>query len=229
MNEMAEYVSKVVERYDGDGYRDAPGSPRLLSVEIWNEPNIHWFWEPEPDPVRYTEMLIKSYLAAKYADPSTIVLGGGLAGWGVESGGGGELRNFLPTIYDNGAKNHFDVLGIHPYTFPPDGIETLVSRLNSTRGVMDSNGDSNIRIWLDEFGWPTSDEPMTWGRTTISNEEVAAWLSLVYTDPRVQELCTAIFWHSFTDHHDSPGVYFGLVKDDLSPKPQFNAYKDLPK
>ncbi len=42
----------VVERYDGDGIGDAPGSPRVDAWEIWNEPDQDGTWLPRANPPR---------------------------------------------------------------------------------------------------------------------------------------------------------------------------------
>ena len=34
--------------------------PEAAAIEIWNEPNVHWFWRPRPDPARYTELLVEA-------------------------------------------------------------------------------------------------------------------------------------------------------------------------
>ena len=39
LNEFAEFMGAVTERYDGDGVNDAPGSPRVLYWEMYNEPD----------------------------------------------------------------------------------------------------------------------------------------------------------------------------------------------
>ena len=43
-NEWAVFVHAMVERYDGDGNNDAPGSPKVTWFSVWNEPD----WMPWP-------------------------------------------------------------------------------------------------------------------------------------------------------------------------------------
>src|SRR5690606_3947395 len=50
--DYARFVGAVVERYDGDGTADAPGSPTVRHFQLWNEPNLknEWGWqEPRPE------------------------------------------------------------------------------------------------------------------------------------------------------------------------------------
>jgi len=84
------FVSALVERYDGDGVADAPGSPRANYWQIGNEPDFN------PDQARgegdygscfggsgrreaYADMLRAAHSAAKAADPGARVIFGGLA------------------------------------------------------------------------------------------------------------------------------------------------------
>src|SRR6185369_1286139 len=69
INDWLNYVRTVVERYDGDGLDDAPGSPRIAYWEVWNEPNLAFFWQPKPDVNEYAELLKVTYAAIKQADP----------------------------------------------------------------------------------------------------------------------------------------------------------------
>jgi hypothetical protein len=91
----AEFVTALVERYDGDGVEDAPGSPRVEYWEILNEPDFDRsalaahpeFGDPAygyggclgSDPLGYAELLRAAYLAAKAADPRAKVVFGAVA------------------------------------------------------------------------------------------------------------------------------------------------------
>ncbi|NTU84947.1 MAG: hypothetical protein HGA45_37210, partial [Chloroflexales bacterium] len=57
MDAYARWAARVVERYDGDGYKDAPGSPRVAAWEIWNEPDMDGTWLPRANPEAYAQML----------------------------------------------------------------------------------------------------------------------------------------------------------------------------
>ena len=89
---------------------------------------------------------------------------------------------------------------------------------------MDENGDADIPLWLTEIGW--SDAPDAWGQPTATPEEVAAFLTRVYTGLPVDK----IFWYNFRNIFDgSPDVEhnFGLVNNDFTPKPSYQAYAAL--
>ncbi|NJO04799.1 MAG: hypothetical protein HC876_04280 [Chloroflexaceae bacterium] len=73
LDAYAAWAAKVVERYDGDGDDDAPGSPRVAAWQIWNEPDQDGTWLPQADPPRYGAMLKLAYDAIKQADPTALV------------------------------------------------------------------------------------------------------------------------------------------------------------
>ncbi|NJP07361.1 MAG: hypothetical protein HC837_17925, partial [Chloroflexaceae bacterium] len=168
VQDYADYVKAMVERYDGDGIRDADGSPRITIWQIWNEPNA---WETWPGTAaEYGELLKAGYAAAKEADPDVIVAVGGLF---VLDGSRKEdtfidgLR-FLDEMLEAhpDAWHAFDALAIHPYMpdVAPDqvGILDKVSlwgRIQTTRAWLESRTDSfggDLRpIWITEIGWST--------------------------------------------------------------------------
>ena len=120
----------------------------IKAWEIWSEPNAGMYWRPEPDPVRYTELLRGAYLAIKYADPAATVVLGGLANdeslyqpnyaWSAP-------EHFLQAIYDEGGRPYFDAVSRHPYTHPDEGTGVLLERLRDFHAVMAANGDADAR------------------------------------------------------------------------------------
>lgn len=217
MEDWLAYVGTVVERYDGDGTDDAPGSPRLAYWEVWNEPNLALFWPPAPDVEEYVGLLESTYTEIRRADPTATVVLGGL------SGPGGE---YLQAVYDAGGAPYFDVVSVHLYIHPTLGsIEGLQSALESTRDVLNLNGDDDVSIWLTEIGW--SDAPNAWGQPTASQTEIAAMLTEVY---QASLEADKIFWYDFRNIFDnSPDVEhnFGLVYNDFTPKPAYDAYAEV--
>lgn len=135
-----DYLSALVERFDGDGLADAPGSPRIAYWEVENEPDF------DPDPFAngggssygscyggaragaFAEQLRVAYRAIKGADPTATVVLGGLAfdrfhnrpgkGWQ-----GPFDHDFLRRSLSAGRSAHpadadwpwFDWLGLHAY------------------------------------------------------------------------------------------------------------------
>ncbi|MEI7772012.1 MAG: hypothetical protein WCI67_18610 [Chloroflexales bacterium] len=167
--DFANYVRAVVERYDGDGIDDAPGSPRVAVWQIWNEPNA---WETWPgSPAEFAAIWQAGYAAAKFADPTAIVASPGVyvfdGQWqdGVGHSDGlrflDEILAARPSIWAS-----FDALAVHPYMpdVAPDqpglyGAVSLWGRLSQAQAWLADNamryGGQLKPLWVSEVGWST--------------------------------------------------------------------------
>ena len=93
--DFAEFIWALVERYDGDGIEDAPGSPVVRYWEFYNEPDhiYHWGYYGE----QYAHMLSYIYPVVKSADPEARVVFGGVFN---ELRGYSTAPHFLDTVLD---------------------------------------------------------------------------------------------------------------------------------
>lgn len=133
---FAQFVQALVERYDGDGVDDAPGSPVVKYFEFYNEPDKARqieglfggpFWGGKPEDYDgdglsgaqlYAEMLQNAYPAVKRANPEAQVLIGGLAydNWLSPDGQYGAFNpDFLDEVLEKGGGEYFDVMNFHYY------------------------------------------------------------------------------------------------------------------
>ncbi len=218
IDDFNDMVGDVVRRYKGD----------VAGWVIFNEPNIDKFWRPAPDAEQYVEFLCEGYRIVKRWDADATVIGGALAGNGQSIGRSGrDVHEFLPLLYEAGALGCYDVLAIHPYLHPTiNSVEKLQASINETRALMDRVGDFRP-IWLNEIGWSTA--PDAWGLPTVSEAEVADWLTAVYT--RISGV-DRIYWYNFRDVGLDPlevEFRFGLTEFDLTPKPAYDAFGALRK
>ena len=91
LSRYTNYISELVERYDGDGFKDAPGSPIIRYWEIENEQDFNGdpminFGASDygscfggDDYQAYSDQLRAAYLAIKAADSQSTVIFGGLS------------------------------------------------------------------------------------------------------------------------------------------------------
>ena len=122
-------------------------------IEVWNEPNISHFWT-DGDAKSYLRLLKATTAAIRRIDPSIRVALGGVAG--VPFG-------FLRSIYEQGGRDWFDVMNVHPYTHPQRPEEQLISKIRDLRALMAEFGDGDKSIWFTEIGWPTHKMGFTGG------------------------------------------------------------------
>jgi hypothetical protein len=184
---FAAFAGEVASHFGGD----------ISAYEVWNEPNYVQSWSPAIDPVAYTEVLKQAYTAIKAANGDATVVAGVL-GTVVNFGGiTMDARDFVETMYANGAKGFFDALSIHPYQYTtkfseggytwyqPWNADSPLEQLIAIRQLMIDNGDEALRIWASEYGLPTA------GPNAVTEQEQAdfiqdflnAWSELDYTGP----------------------------------------------
>ncbi len=214
---IADYVNFVkacVTRYLPQGVR---------VWEIWNEVNILPFWQPRPDPVKYTAMLKASYAAIKAIDPGSTVISAGLAPAGGTVGTDHvSPRNFLTAMYANGAKGSFDAFGLHPYAFPY-GIFAVGDwnqwySMDKTFAIMQANGDGAKKIWATEYGAPTG----TVSGRSVSESTQAQFVKDAVTEWKKKSYAGQLMWYSLRDNGTNLTdieFNFGLMRHDFTAKP----------
>jgi len=194
--------------------------------EIWNEPDSGTYWKPQDGLKSYCILLKDVYFALKKIDPGCIVLNGGLA----------EGIGSVNRLYDNGAKDYFDILNIHIFQSPLNqgAIHAVTSYPKIAYKVMKRNGDGNKKIWVTEIGCPGvrrgSRTANWWMGENPDEAQQAEWVKHVYKGLLADQSVAKVFWAFFRDcqGHWSNGVdYFGLIKWDYSKKPSFKAYRQV--
>lgn len=225
MQEYARFVYVLVSRYHDS----------VRAWAFWNEPNVSIYWKPAPDPLRFAEMQRLGYLAAKYADPSGIVLFTGLANDGSQwmpQHTWYPPEEFLQAVYKEIGGQFFDAVGRHPYAHPTwEGFDVLRQFVRATRAVMTANGDASKPLWLDEIGYG-----LTGG---LTEEGQANWLVQLLDHMLSSTDYDAVFWYNFRNkpveeygHEEGSDSYIfehtlGLVREDFTPKPAYHAYQQF--
>jgi hypothetical protein len=211
------FVAAFAERYRG----------QVDIIIIWNEPNLNIEWSRGgADPAAYTELLKRSYQAAKAANPEIIVLGGALAPTNEPPGGLGGWNDidYLNEMYLAGAAPYFDGLAAHVYGFKsPPQAEPVPDQLNFRRlellrGVMQAHGDGDKRIYITEGGW--NDHPR-WIHGVRPGQRIAytldAYEYIEANYPWVEVFCLWAFrYPAPTNRYPD---YFTLVSPWFDPKP----------
>jgi Cellulase (glycosyl hydrolase family 5) len=230
IGQFAEFIAAVVERYDGDGQNDAPGSPVVNYFELYNEPD-------GGDPVRalyghgywghfgadYAEMLCAVYPAAKAASPNAkIVLGGIAHEWFTEDGGP-FVKTFVDDVLAAGGGDCLDALAFHYY--PPyelvwkDWGPGLSGKANYLRDKLNSHGLNNLPLLVTEAGLHSNADP----RWPSSPEMQAGYVIKLFTQTIASHIPTMI-WFCWTDLPDYWAAN-GLLDLNRQPKLAYDAFK----
>ncbi len=228
---FATFAGKAAARYAG----------KIDQWEVWNEPNIKKFWQPKPNAAKYADMLKVSYPAIKAANSNATVMSGGMSP-AETADGNSAPRDFLSALYKAGAQPFFDVLGLHPYSYPAPATTNygwsawsqMADQSTSIRSTMQANGDGSKKVWITEYGAPTAGPGTGASITTYSSNQDAAYVDealQVYTLQAAVNSITGkdwvggFFWYSYkdlgTDTADAEN-FFGLLRADGTKKPAYD-------
>lgn len=200
----ANFVGAVARRF-----------PDAAAIEVWNEPNLRFFFRPAPNAGRYTELLRIARDAVKQAAPDLPVLGGALSPVMRPDNGAVTTRRFLADMYAAGARGLMDGVSIHPY--PADrrwaGIYDAIDATIETR---DTAGDT-APLWLTEVGASTTNSFYTETSQAIMLGDAVTRLM---RRPGVR----GVYLHTLADPQRTGfGAEdgYGILYRDADPKPAF--------
>jgi hypothetical protein len=230
--EFAEYVANLVERYDGDGYLDAPGSPIVNYWEFYNEPDA----APLPfegtrwgrNGADYAKWLGIFYTVAKQVNPNAKILLGGIGYDFFEEDGGGFVRSFLEDVLKAGGGNYFDIMNFHAYpafsyVWTPYG-PGLVEKAAHLREVLAKYGLEKP-FMVTESGWHSNDDA---GQHPSTPEIQARYVVELLVQGMVADLDATIYWTLADPEYIYP-YKSGLVTTARRPvaKPAMIAYQNV--
>ena len=224
LEELAEFVAEVVERYDGDGYKDAPCSPVINHWEMYNEPDSRHRWGNHPE--KYAEMLATIYPVMKAANPrAKLVFGGVAQDWFVDQDGP-FVRNWVEKVLDARSGVYFDYMNIHsfPAYWPEYGSSHppgTLAKVQYFRRIMTSRGFVRPIMITETSNYiPSPTESLTWRQ--------AVYLVEVFTEARAADVAM-VSWFTMHDLEGHPLT--GLVSRDNPPRkrPLFYAFNTITK
>ena len=188
--------------------------PQAAAIEIWNEPNLDAFWDPEPDPQRFVEIQREAYQAIKAVKPAMTVLAGGLNNFEGGDDTGIAMRTFLHEAYQAGLRTAMDAISFHPYPWSTHfGSGTLFARsFDAVRSVARANGDAGRELWVTEVGLST---------VLVSEADQADALKRLYARLMTMSDVKAVFVHELVDRPwtqgENPG--YGVLRRGSPPTP----------
>lgn len=223
LDDFGEFLTATVERYDGDGYRDAPGSPVIRHWELFNEPDGNerrWGGYG----TEYAEMLEVAYEAIKTADSNAQVLLGGIAYDWFDYQGGPFDSEFLDDVLSAGGGPYFDVMNFHAYpVFASNWGSQSTGLREKTAAVRAKLADYGLEkpMMITEAGWHNGTDFVP---SSSDTEQIGRLMQLA-THAAAADV-KALIWFMIND----PGSYlppYGLVTSDEppQPKPAYTAYQ----
>lgn len=242
LNDFGDFCSAMAERYRG----------RIAAYQVWNEPNLSREWGDEPpDPAAYTELLKVCYEAIKAADPEAIVVSAGLAPTGTGLPLAIPDAEFLQGMYDAGAADYFDALGLNApgYKAPPEtppeegeanpeyggGRWFVFRHVEDMRDVMVANGDAESQIVILELGWTTDSVNPDYAWHSVSEAEQAEYLVGAYqfAAENWQPWIGPMFTIYLADRDWTPEAneqwWWAITLPDGTPRPAYHALREMEK
>ena len=181
--------------------------------EIWNEPNITVFWNPDPAPEQLWPVIQTGYPALKRGNPDCVVMTPGLAG---PHGGG---NPYLDRLIELGLPKYCDAISIHPYRQTTPEESDLVGELTHWAELCDQHGGRRP-FWYTEMCWTNQ---LPGGSTERRTARLLARCQVLSLG---SGLVDKDIWFRLHD----PGVdrfytehNYGLTDLDLTPKFQYFA------
>lgn len=181
-----------------DRYRD-----RVRHWQFWNEPNVREFWTGSKTSYR-TEILEPAARLTREVDPGALVVAPGLANLG-------DWREWFEEIVKS--PELIDIINHHNYTDSGGDAILELERDSlfrpSLRTLMRELRVDDKAFWLTETGRRTSD-----GNQLSYYQDVVATL-------RREDWVRRLFFFHYWDGPGQGNGGFGIVNEDLSPKPAY--------
>jgi hypothetical protein len=230
ITEFPEFVQALVERYDGDGIDDAPGSPVVRYWEFYNEPDHNGNWGAYP--TEYAAMLKSVYPVIKAADPHAQVVFGGVAHDWFEDQLGPFVRSFLDDVFSADGGDQFDIMNFHIYAAFYENWTTrgvgLREKAIAIRQLMNNHGLSGRPMMVTEAGWCSQDCNDPESRVK-SQQNQARYVVALLTQSLAADLDAMVWWllYDLTPAQAGHLWAFGLVTDQNPPQPKlsYHAYR----
>lgn len=210
------YVEKIAEHF---------GS-RVRHWEIWNEPNISGFWQPEkPDPARYVELVKITAPVIRKRIPGCTIIGGAFAGLSA--------FDYFERCFDAGLADHVDKVTYHPYRAQPEW--NYASELAALRGLI-ARYKPGIAVWQGENGAPSTNNSagalrdLQWDET-----RQAKWLLRRILIDLILNLELTSYFHTvdmvnyvWSSGQSGQTNAKGLLRgSEYTPKPSYYAYQNV--
>jgi len=203
---FAKFAESAVKRYEG----------KEILWEIWNEPNLKQFWNPQPSIDDYTALVETTISRIKKVVPSAVVVAPATSGIPMD---------WLEACFKKGMLDWVDALTVHPYRTPAP--ETVIKDYEKLRELVKRYAPEgkDIPIISGEWGYSS----INWDKNHISDEQQAQYLVRMFLINLYQDIPVSI-WYDWKDDGVDPNErehHFGTVTNDLNPKKAYLAMKAL--
>lgn len=225
---FARFVRALAQRYGPGGrfWAENPTLPKrpIRVWQLWNEPNLRYSWTERNWAPGYVKLLRAGRAAIKGVDPGARIVLAGLANVSWAD---------LEDVYRvRGARRLFDMVAIHPYTKPPEGVIEILERVRAT---MARYGDRRKPITVTEYGWPSSKGKVKGIGVSTDRRGQAARLGkalpLLARNRKRLRIASTYYYTWVTNDRPNSSIFFfaglrhRLPSGKIVPKPAFHTFR----
>ena len=222
----------------------------VIGWEVWNEPNRSPNWGGAANVAQYAAMLQSAYTAIHAGDSGATVVGGACSTSATYTGYY-DPRDFLSGIITAIGTTYMDAFSLHAYVWPllasTTNAASSFSKLNvltpNVLSILATNSIPTLPVWITECGAPT------YGTNSVAMSETVTGPQGYPAQPIAVQTChenwqaslvtnavatakaianvKAFVWYNAQDWGSTPTdkeYWFGLRRQDGSPKPAWQAY-----
>ncbi|MGD0196587.1 MAG: hypothetical protein ABSC56_01590 [Solirubrobacteraceae bacterium] len=149
-SDITNFVTALVKQYGPGGtlWQENPTvTPVPIRVwQVWDEPNLNFFWYPHASAKAYTALLAAASQAIHAVDPGAEVVSAGMP----QSLDGINLDKFVRELVADGAGKWMNTLAVNAYSSTASGV---IGILKGVRSILNAGGDSGVALRVSEIGW----------------------------------------------------------------------------
>lgn len=231
-SQYAAFVVALGRRYSGTRVVDRVRLPKVLHFELWNEPNMGLFFQPQwirkrgggwtmASPRLYARLVKETHAAMRRARPDALLIVGALAPTNVSRPGGQSVgvKEFIRAL----VKERIPLMAASQHIYP--GAAPGKSRaLPSEYGVQQirrlwSPLRRDVPLYITETGYTSAYTP--YRRYQVSEATQAKYLPRLLRNLS-QPGVPVVIWFNLQDNFDWPG---GLLADGGAAKPSWAAFR----
>lgn len=229
---FGEFMQAVARRYSG-GQRGSDGTPLPLvrHFELWNEPNLSGFLNPQVAGGErvaldtYAAMVKSAYPRIKRVSPGSVVIAGVGGPRGLTNDTGTGAFDWLEGLAER--RIPLDAYSQHIYPAAAPLVETdALPSWSSIDRLLDELDAfrPGLPLYITEAGYTTS--PTPYRDVYVSEDEQAQYLTQIYSElPQLRNGRVAVVvWFNLQDNAGWPA---GLLRDpDGTQKPSYERFLD---
>jgi hypothetical protein len=203
---FAAFAETAAKRYAGKG----------VLWEIWNEPNLKQFWNPQPSAEDYCKLVEETAPRIRAADPGSQVVAGATSQIPM---------SWLEDCFKAGLLKWIDVLSVHPYR--SKAPETVIGDYAKLRELVKQYAPAGKDIPIISGEWGYSN--INWDKSRLTEQQQAEYLARMFLINLHQGIPVSI-WYDWKNDGTDPNERehnFGTVGRDLNPKAAYLALKVL--